>query len=109
MSSVAKTLSVKKIHLANPRGFCAGVDRAIEMVELALKKWGSPVYVRHEIVHNKHVVEDLRNKGAVFVEELNECPVNRPVIFSAHGVPKFVPEEAEKRQMLFVDGGFTVK
>ncbi len=93
----------KKIHLANPRGFCAGVDRAIEMVELALKKWGSPIYVRHEIVHNRHVVHDLKKKGAVFVEELNECPIDRPVIFSAHGVPKSVPEEAKKRQMLFVD------
>jgi 4-hydroxy-3-methylbut-2-enyl diphosphate reductase len=94
---------VKKIHLANPRGFCAGVDRAIEMVELALKKRGRPVYVRHEIVHNKHVVNDLKNKGAVFVEELKDCPSDRPVIFSAHGVPKLVPEEAEKRQMIFVD------
>ena len=103
MESGLKTSAVKKIHLANPRGFCAGVDRAIEMVELALKKWGSPIYVRHEIVHNKHVVHDLKKKGAVFVEELNECPVDRPVIFSAHGVPKVVPEEAEKRQMLFVD------
>ena len=103
MTNALKTPAVKKIHLANPRGFCAGVDRAIEMVELALKKWGSPIYVRHEIVHNKHVVHDLKKKGAVFVEELAECPVDRPVIFSAHGVPKMVPEEAEKRQMLFVD------
>ena len=103
MSNAPKTLPVKKIHLANPRGFCAGVDRAIEMVELALKKWGRPVYVRHEIVHNKHVVNDLKNKGAVFVEELKDCPSDRPVIFSAHGVPKLVPEEAEKRQMIFVD------
>ena len=103
MTNALKTSAVKKIHLANPRGFCAGVDRAIEMVELALKKWGSPIYVRHEIVHNKHVVHDLKKKGAVFVEELKECPVDRPVIFSAHGVPKTVPEEAEKRQMLFVD------
>ena len=103
MINMPKTSAVKEIHLANPRGFCAGVDRAIEMVELALKKWGSPIYVRHEIVHNKHVVHDLKKKGAVFVEELNECPVDRPVIFSAHGVPKAVPEEAEKRQMLFVD------
>ena len=103
MLNAPKTLPVKKIHLANPRGFCAGVDRAIEMVELALKKWGRPVYVRHEIVHNKHVVNDLKNKGAVFVEELEECPSDRPVIFSAHGVPKLVPEEAEKRQMIFVD------
>ena len=103
MKNGLKTSAVKKIHLANPRGFCAGVDRAIEMVELALKKWGPPIYVRHEIVHNKHVVQDLKKKGAVFVEELTECPVDRPVIFSAHGVPKMVPEEAEKRQMLFVD------
>ena len=93
MSNALKTTAVKTIHLANPRGFCAGVDRAIEMVELALKKWGSPIYVRHEIVHNKHVVHDLKKKGAVFVKELNECPVDRPVIFSAHGVPKAVPEE----------------
>ena len=103
MSNASKTLPVKEIHLANPRGFCAGVDRAIEMVELALEKWGSPIYVRHEIVHNKHVVHDLKKKGAVFVEELEECPADRPVIFSAHGVPKFVPEEAKRRQMLFVD------
>ena len=103
MKNGLKTSAVKKIHLANPRGFCAGVDRAIEMVELALKKWGSPIYVRHEIVHNKHVVHDLKKKGAVFVHELKECPVDRPVIFSAHGVPKTVPEEAEERQMLFVD------
>ena len=88
MKNGLATSSVKKIHLANPRGFCAGVDRAIEMVELALKKWGSPIYVRHEIVHNKHVVHDLKKKGAVFVKELKECPVDRPVIFSAHGVPK---------------------
>ena len=103
MSNTSKNLPVKEIHLANPRGFCAGVDRAIEMVELALKKWGPPIYVRHEIVHNKHVVHDLKKKGAIFVEELEECPGDRPVIFSAHGVPKFVPEEAEKRQMIFVD------
>ena len=103
MKNIPKTSAVKEIHLANPRGFCAGVDRAIEMVELALKKWGSPIYVTHEIVHNKHVVHDLKKKGAVFVEELKECPIDRPVIFSAHGVPKMVPEEAEKRQMLFVD------
>ncbi len=103
MTNALKNSAIKKIHLANPRGFCAGVDRAIEMVELALKKWGSPIYVRHEIVHNKHVVHDLKKKGAVFVEELKECPVDRPVIFSAHGVPKAIPEEAEKRHMLFVD------
>jgi 4-hydroxy-3-methylbut-2-enyl diphosphate reductase len=91
------------IHLAAPRGFCAGVDRAIKIVEMALGKWGAPVYVRHEIVHNKYVVDDLRAKGAVFVEELDECPLDRPVIFSAHGVPKAVPAEAARRQMLYVD------
>lgn len=91
------------IHLAAPRGFCAGVDRAIKIVEMALAKWGAPVFVRHEIVHNKFVVDDLRAKGAVFVEELDECPLDRPVIFSAHGVPKSVPAAAQARQMLFVD------
>ena len=91
------------LYLAAPRGFCAGVDRAIKIVELALQKWGAPVYVRHEIVHNKFVVDDLRAKGAVFVEELDECPDDRPVIFSAHGVPKSVPAEAANRQMLYVD------
>jgi 4-hydroxy-3-methylbut-2-en-1-yl diphosphate reductase len=91
------------IHLAAPRGFCAGVDRAIKIVELALEKWGAPVYVRHEIVHNKYVVDDLRAKGAVFVEELDDCPPDRPVIFSAHGVPKSVPAEAARRQMIYVD------
>ncbi|MHA7826521.1 MAG: 4-hydroxy-3-methylbut-2-enyl diphosphate reductase [Roseovarius sp.] len=91
------------LYLAAPRGFCAGVDRAIKIVELALEKWGAPVYVRHEIVHNKFVVDDLRAKGAVFVEELDECPDDRPVIFSAHGVPKSVPAEAADRQMLYVD------
>ena len=91
------------LYLASPRGFCAGVDRAIKIVEMALEKWGAPVYVRHEIVHNKYVVDGLRAKGAVFVEELDECPLDRPVIFSAHGVPKSVPAEAEKRQMVYVD------
>ncbi len=91
------------IHLAAPRGFCAGVDRAIRIVELALARWGAPVYVRHEIVHNKFVVDDLRAKGAVFVEELDDCPGDRPVIFSAHGVPKAVPAEAARRQMIAVD------
>lgn len=89
--------------LAAPRGFCAGVDRAIRIVEMALAKWGAPVYVRHEIVHNRYVVDDLRAKGAVFVEELDDCPPDRPVIFSAHGVPKSVPAEAARRQMLYVD------
>ena len=93
----------RKIYLAAPRGFCAGVDRAIKIVEMALEKWGAPVYVRHEIVHNKFVVDNLRDKGAVFVEELDECPNDRPVIFSAHGVPKSVPAEAENRNMIFVD------
>ena len=91
------------LYLAAPRGFCAGVDRAIRMVETALTKFGAPVYVRHEIVHNAFVVDGLREKGAVFVEELDEVPVDRPVIFSAHGVPKAVPQEAERRGMLFVD------
>ncbi|MAI18896.1 MAG: 4-hydroxy-3-methylbut-2-enyl diphosphate reductase [Rhodobacteraceae bacterium TMED111] len=92
-----------RIFLAAPRGFCAGVDRAIKIVEMALDKWGSPVYVRHEIVHNKFVVDGLRDKGAIFVEELDECPDDRPVIFSAHGVPKAVPNAAEARNLVFVD------
>lgn len=91
------------LYLAAPRGFCAGVDRAIKIVEMALEKWGAPVYVRHEIVHNKFVVDGLRDKGAVFVEELEECPDDRPVIFSAHGVPKAVPAAAAKREMIYVD------
>ena len=89
--------------LAAPRGFCAGVDRAIQIVERALDKWGPPVYVRHEIVHNRHVVNRLEEMGAVFVEELDECPEDRPVVFSAHGVPKAVPERAERRNMIYVD------
>jgi 4-hydroxy-3-methylbut-2-enyl diphosphate reductase len=91
------------LYLAAPRGFCAGVDRAIKIVEMALEKWGAPVYVRHEIVHNRFVVEGLKAKGAVFVEELADCPPDRPVVFSAHGVPKAVPAEAEARRMLYVD------
>ncbi len=91
------------LYLAAPRGFCAGVDRAIKIVEMAIAKWGAPVYVRHEIVHNKYVVDGLRALGAVFVEELDDCPLDRPVIFSAHGVPKSVPEAAQARNMLFVD------
>ena len=91
------------LYLAAPRGFCAGVDRAIKIVELALEKWGAPVYVRHEIVHNRYVVDELRDKGAVFVEELDECPADRPVIFSAHGVPRAIPAEAERRNMVYVD------
>ena len=89
--------------MAAPRGFCAGVDRAIKIVELALERWGAPVFVRHEIVHNRHVVDALRAKGAVFVEELAECPSDRPVVFSAHGVPKAVPAEAAAREMIYVD------
>lgn len=91
------------LYLAAPRGFCAGVDRAIKIVEMAIEKWGAPVYVRHEIVHNKFVVDGLRDKGAIFVEELSECPDDRPVIFSAHGVPKAVPAKAEARNMVYVD------
>ena len=97
------TLPPLTLYLAAPRGFCAGVDRAIKIVELALEKWGAPVYVRHEIVHNKFVVDALRGKGAVFVEELDDCPFDRPVIFSAHGVPKSVPMAAAARQMIAVD------
>ena len=92
------------IHLASPRGFCAGVDRAIEIVKKSLEKFGAPVYVRHEIVHNKHVVENLRKKGAIFVEELSEIEDrSRPVIFSAHGVPKSVPEDANIKQIEYID------
>lgn len=91
------------LYLAAPRGFCAGVVRAIKIVEMALEKWGAPVFVRHEIVHNKFVVDGLREKGAVFVEELDDCPDDRPVIFSAHGVPKAVPAEAARREMVYVD------
>ncbi len=89
--------------IANPRGFCAGVDRAIKIVELALERFGAPVYVRHEIVHNKYVVDSLAEKGAIFVEELDDVPENVPVVFSAHGVPKSVPAEAQRRQMIHVD------
>ena len=93
-----------KIYLAAPRGFCAGVDRAIEIVKKSIDKFGAPVYVRHEIVHNKHVVESLKKIGAIFVEELDEIKdKSRPVIFSAHGVPKSVPEEASNLNMMFVD------
>ena len=89
--------------IAAPRGFCAGVDRAIEIVEKALERYGAPVYVRHEIVHNKYVVEGLKAKGAIFVEELDEVPDDAPVVFSAHGVPKAVPAEARRRKLLYVD------
>jgi 4-hydroxy-3-methylbut-2-enyl diphosphate reductase len=92
-----------KVLIAAPRGFCAGVDRAIQIVELALERFGAPVYVRHEIVHNRFVVERLRELGAVFVDELDEVPSDRPVVFSAHGVPKSVPAEAKNRQLTYVD------
>ena len=91
------------VRLATPRGFCAGVDRAIQIVERAIEKYGAPVYVRHEIVHNRHVVERLKAMGAVFVKELDECPDDRPVVFSAHGVPKAVPQAARSRDMLYLD------
>ena len=97
------TLPTLHLYLAAPRGFCAGVDRAIQIVAMALQKWGPPVYVRHEIVHNKFVVDGLRRKGAIFVDELEQCPDDRPVIFSAHGVPKAVPAAAAKRDMVYVD------
>ncbi|GAA5061770.1 4-hydroxy-3-methylbut-2-enyl diphosphate reductase [Erythrobacter westpacificensis] len=92
-----------KVLIAAPRGFCAGVDRAIEIVERAIDKFGAPVYVRHEIVHNRYVVDGLKDKGAIFVEELDEVPDDMPVVFSAHGVPKSVPAEAQRREMIYVD------
>jgi 4-hydroxy-3-methylbut-2-enyl diphosphate reductase len=92
-----------RVLLASPRGFCAGVDRAIQIVERAIEKYGAPVYVRHEIVHNRHVVDRLKAMGAIFVEELDEAPDDRPIVFSAHGVPKSVPAEAKSRQMLYLD------
>lgn len=91
------------VYMAAPRGFCAGVDRAIKIVEMALEKWGEPVYVRHEIVHNKYVVDELKSKGAIFIKEVSDAPVDRPIIFSAHGVPKSVPLEAKSRKMIYVD------
>ncbi len=97
------TLNALTLYLAAPRGFCAGVDRAVKIVEMAIQKWGAPVYVRHEIVHNKFVVDGLRDLGAVFVESLSECPDDRPVVFSAHGVAKSVPAEASRRKLVFVD------
>ena len=89
--------------IAAPRGFCAGVDRAIEIVERSIEKYGAPVYVRHEIVHNRYVVDSLKAQGAIFVEELDEVPDEAPVVFSAHGVPKSVPAEADRREMIYVD------
>ncbi|HSQ94643.1 MAG TPA: 4-hydroxy-3-methylbut-2-enyl diphosphate reductase [Croceibacterium sp.] len=92
-----------EVLIAAPRGFCAGVDRAIEIVERALKRFGAPVYVRHEIVHNRYVVDGLKAKGAVFIEELDQVPDGAPVVFSAHGVPKSVPAEAERRELAYLD------
>src|SRR6476646_8027255 len=92
-----------RVLIAAPRGFCAGVDRAIQIVELALERFGAPVYVRHEIVHNRFVVDQLRNLGAIFVEELDEVPDDRPVVFSAHGVPKAIPAAAQDRGLTYVD------
>ena len=102
-SETRKEGSVKKIYLASPRGFCAGVDRAIEIVELSLKRYGAPIYVRHEIVHSRHVVNSLRARGAVFVEALNEVPDGAIVIFSAHGVAKEVWQEARRRNLKVID------
>ena len=103
MSASSPNLPPLTVLLATPRGFCAGVDRAIQIVERAIEKYGAPVYVRHEIVHNRHVVERLKALGAVFVEELDECPADRPVVFSAHGAPKSVTKEARSRKMLYID------
>lgn len=102
-SETGDKLPALKLLVAAPRSFCAGVDRAIEIVERALERYGAPVYVRHEIVHNKYVVDALKAKGAIFVEELDEVPGDAPVVFSAHGVPKSVPAEAERRKMLYLD------
>ena len=103
MSAHDSPLPALDVLLASPRSFCAGVDRAIQIVEQALLKYGAPVYVRHEIVHNTHVVDRLRRLGAVFVEHLEEAPDDRPIVFSAHGVPKSVPAEAKRRNMLYLD------
>lgn len=103
MDDAAPNKPALRVLLASPRGFCAGVDRAIQIVERAIEKYGAPVYVRHEIVHNRHVVERLRDLGAIFVEELSEAPDDRPMVFSAHGVPKSVPAEARQRNMLYLD------
>ncbi len=102
-SSEGTALPDLKLLIAAPRGFCAGVDRAIEIVEKSLERYGAPVYVRHEIVHNKYVVNSLKQQGAIFVEELDQVPDDAPVVFSAHGVPKSVPAEAERRKMIYVD------
>jgi 4-hydroxy-3-methylbut-2-en-1-yl diphosphate reductase len=102
-STTAPTMRPLTVRMAMPRGFCAGVDRAIQIVERAIEKFGAPVYVRHEIVHNKHVVDRLKGLGAVFVKELDQCPDDRPVVFSAHGVPKSVPATARSRELLFLD------
>jgi len=102
-SLMAQSKPPLTILLASPRGFCAGVDRAIQIVERAIERYGRPVYVRHEIVHNRYVVESLEAKGAIFVDELDEVPDDRPVVFSAHGVPKSVPAEAGRRKLLYVD------
>ncbi|HEU4696271.1 MAG TPA: 4-hydroxy-3-methylbut-2-enyl diphosphate reductase [Sphingomicrobium sp.] len=103
MPELASSLPPLRVLIAAPRGFCAGVDRAIQIVELALERFGAPVYVRHEIVHNRFVVERLRQLGAVFVDELDEVPDDRPVVFSAHGVPKSVPAAAQDRGLTYVD------
>ena len=103
MDFVPAELPALNVLVAAPRGFCAGVDRAIHIVELALERWGAPVFVRHEIVHNKFVVDSLKAKGAIFVEELDEVPDGVPVVFSAHGVPKAVPAKAEERGLTYVD------
>lgn len=103
MATALQEKPALRLLIAAPRGFCAGVDRAIRIVELAIERFGAPVYVRHEIVHNRFVVESLRAKGAVFVEELDQVPDDMPVIFSAHGVPKSVPAAAEARQLTYVD------
>jgi len=103
VAELSRILPPLRVLIAAPRGFCAGVDRAIQIVELALERFGAPVYVRHEIVHNRFVVDRLRTMGAVFVDELDEVPDDRPVVFSAHGVPKSVPAEAQNRGLAFVD------